>query len=110
MVAVLCYQEERQDCEEMPARRSGKQSGSHSIDLGDENGYSASAASTKSQLISNGNSYEMQGNDERDHLLNGEAVKTSNELSSSDIKAIVLLVVLCEYHFTSYHSMLANAG
>lgn len=86
----------------MPKRLSNKPN-SHSIDLGNQGEVGQALDETKSELISNGSSYNTKDKDEaRGMLHEGGGKSPSNELSSSDVKAIALLVVLCESRTLTY--------
>jgi hypothetical protein len=76
----------------MPKRLS-RQPSSHSIDLGNQGNAQQPLDTFKSELVSNGAGYDSK--DEARGMLH-EGKSTSGELSRSDVKAIALLVVLCE--------------
>jgi hypothetical protein len=74
----------------MPPRR---QPASHSIDLGSQSSKDSKFDSTRSGLLSNGVGYD----DSNDNG-NVKQREKAAELSSGDMKAIALLVVLCKCH------------
>jgi hypothetical protein len=78
----------------MPSKRQSKQAGSHSIDLGNQNAHDLQSDSTKSGLLSNGAGYDVDEDKKAEKL---QETEKATELSSSDVKAIALLVVLCKY-------------
>lgn len=69
----------------MPSRRQSKQPASHSIDLGNQSADDAGLGLTMSPMLSNGGNEKAKEEDK------------AGELSASDVKAIALLVVLCEW-------------
>lgn len=77
----------------MPAKRQSKKAGSHSVDLGNQSAFDLKSDSTKSGLLSNGAGHDADEKLGAQTLNGGERV---SELSTKDIKAIALLVVLCE--------------
>ncbi|UZJ56758.1 hypothetical protein CBS101457_006078 [Exobasidium rhododendri] len=77
----------------MPAKRQSKQAGSHSVDLGNQTDVDYKVDATRSGLLSNGAGYDVKADLGLEKKEAGREEKAA-ELSTKDMKAIALLVVL----------------
>lgn len=80
----------------MPSKRLSRQPSLHSIDLGNQCLDEKKLDSTKSGLLSNDSGFQDHDEARGGLALDDGKKEKPAELSKSDVRAIALLVVLCE--------------